>query len=87
MANDITALRDALFSTLAALRAGEVDVNTARGVNDLAKTLVETARVEVDFLRATGAEGATSTFLGAAVTTEAPMPRGITGVTTHRIAR
>lgn len=60
--NDITALRDALFETLRGVRSGAVDIDKARLVNELGKTLIDTARVEIDFLKATG--GDTSTFLG-----------------------
>lgn len=80
-------LRATLFDTLQALRAGTVDVAKARAINELAGTIVDTARVEVDFLRATGREQ--SEFLGLehkpAAENRAALPPGITGVHVHRI--
>jgi hypothetical protein len=59
--NDITALRAALFETLRGVRDGTVDLDKARAINELSKTLVDTAKVEVDYLRATG--GGESAFI------------------------
>ncbi|MDP2432920.1 MAG: hypothetical protein Q8O33_12920 [Pseudomonadota bacterium] len=55
--NDIGALRDILFDTLRKVKAGEMAPDQAKGVNDLAQTLINTAKVEVDFIRATGGSG------------------------------
>lgn len=77
-------LRAALFDTLDQVRAGEIDPDRARAVNALAKTLTDTARVEVDYLRATG--GGESAFIGTAIgaANVAPiLPNGITGVRRH----
>lgn len=86
MSQDITALRQHLFNTLQGVKDGKIDIETAKAINEIGKTLVDTARVEVDFLRATGGEE--STFLkpkpGADVT-EPGLPPGITGVTVHRL--
>jgi hypothetical protein len=54
--DNLTALRTELFATLRGLRDKTIDIDTARAVNDVAKTLVDTAKVEVDFARATGGE-------------------------------
>jgi len=77
--NHITALRQHLFSAIRGLRNGELEVDKARAINELGKTLVDTARVEVDYLKAT--DGAESPFIAAQATT-AP-PDGITGITRH----
>lgn len=88
MSDDVQALRAALFSTIADLRAGTIDTEHARGVNELAKTIVESARVEVDFVRAAGLDGAMSAFLGEAIALPAPAgPTGVRGTVTHRIGR
>jgi hypothetical protein len=79
-------LRAHLFSTLEGVKKGEIDLERARAVNELAKTLVDTARVEVDFLRAT--DGDKSTFLGASSESEhpkLPLPNGIVGITRHQL--
>lgn len=54
--NDIAELRTHLFDTLRGLRSKEnpMDIDRARAVSEVAKTLIDSARVEVDFLRATG---------------------------------
>ena len=80
--SDLTALRAHLFDTLRGLKEKTVDLDTARAVNDVAKTLVDTARVEVDYLRATG--GGESTFIDTAAGAN-NLPSGITGVTRHRL--
>lgn len=54
--NDIAELRTHLFETLRGLRNKDepMDVDRAKAISAVAKTLIDTARVEVDFLRATG---------------------------------
>jgi len=55
--NDISALRSILFDALRAVKAGDMSPEQAKGVNELAQTLINTAKVEVDFIRATGGTG------------------------------
>ena len=54
--NDINELRTHLFDTLRELRDKEnpLDIDRAKAVSEVAKTLIDSARVEVDFIRATG---------------------------------
>lgn len=80
--NNLTALRAELFATLRGLKSGSVDLDRARAVNELGKTLIDTARVEVDYLRATG--GGESSFIDTAAGSD-NLPAGITGVHVHRI--
>lgn len=55
----ITDLREQLMQTLADLRDREnpMDVDRARAVAQVANVLVDTAKVEVDYIKATGAAG------------------------------
>jgi hypothetical protein len=55
----ITDLREQLMQTLADLRNREapMDVDRARAVAQVAGVLVDTAKVEVDYIKATGAAG------------------------------
>lgn len=55
--NKIDDLRNHLFETLEALKDDEkpMDLARAKAIADVAKVLVESAKVEVDFLKATGA--------------------------------
>ena len=57
MQNKIDDLRNHLFETLEALKDDEkpMDLERARAVADVAKVIVESAKVEVDFLKVTGA--------------------------------
>ena len=79
----INDLRDTLFATLEAVKSGAMDLDKARQVNEVAKTIVETAKVEVDYLRVTG--GGESTFIDSAIGSD-NMPNGITGIVLHRLA-
>lgn len=73
-------LRGVLFSTLESLKAGTMDLDRARVMNDVAKTLVDTAKVEVQFLQVTGGEE--SNFID----TKAKGPEALPpGVTQHRL--
>lgn len=60
MANEtIETLRDHLFATLAALRDKEnpMDVDRAKAIADVAGRVIETAKVEVQYMDVTGATG------------------------------
>lgn len=96
--NSLAGLRAALFETLRGVKAGTIDLDKARQVNELGKTLVDTARVEVEFMRATGAEehsgfirpaggdGQPALPNGAGqanVTKPTPPGNGIVGITRH----
>jgi hypothetical protein len=64
-----------------------MDLDKARAVNEVAKTIVDTAKVEVDYLRATG--GGESSFIDTAIGADnlpEGLPNGITGITRHRLA-
>lgn len=57
--SDINELREHLFATLRGLKDGSVNVDQARAVSDVAQVLINTAKVEVDYLRATGQQSGT----------------------------
>lgn len=82
MSNDITALREHLFAALQGVKDKTLDLDQARAINEIGKTLVDTAKVEVDYLKATG--GGESQFIDTAVGTD-NLPPGITGRTVHRL--
>lgn len=86
MSKSITDLRETLFATLEGVKNGSIDLDKARSVNEIAKTIVDTAKVEVDYLRVAG--GDKSKFLEAADGNGKPpdgLPPGITGITQHRL--
>lgn len=75
-------LRAALFDALQKVKDGTMDLDKARAVNELGKTLIDSAKVEVDYLRTTG--GGESGFIDSAVGAS-NLPDGITGRTVHRL--
>lgn len=83
MSQDITTLRQTLFDALQAIKTGDMPLDQARALNDVAKTIVDTAKVEVDYIRACG--GGESAFLDTAAGA-ANLPNGITSITRHRLA-
>lgn len=83
MSKNLSDLREALFDALQKVKDGSLDIDKARAINEIGKTLVDTAKVEVDYLRST--DGGESSFIDTAVG-ESNLPAGITGVTRHRIS-
>lgn len=82
MSKSIEDLREALFATLQGVKDGSIDVEKARAVNELGKTICDTAKVEVDYIKASG--GGESSFLSTAIGAD-NLPPGITGITQHRL--
>lgn len=54
--NKIEDLRNHLFATLEALQdeCNPMDIERAKAISDVAQTIINSAKVEVDFLKATG---------------------------------
>lgn len=77
----INDLRAALFDTLEKVKNRSIDLDQARAINDIAKTLVDSAKVEVDYLRTT--DGMESGFI--AGNEQKSLPSGVTGRTVHRL--
>lgn len=57
MSQDLKTLRDELFATLRAVKDGTVNLDKARSINEISKTIIDTAKVEVDYIRALEGEG------------------------------
>lgn len=74
-------LRELLFDTIQGVKNGTVDTEKAKVIGDLSQVMVNTAKAEVDFIRATG--GKDSGFIKSTETEE--LPQGITGIRQHRI--
>lgn len=79
MSNNIETLRGHLFDALQGLKDGKIDIDKAKAMSEIAQTIINTAKVEVDYAKATGAKG--SGFLDKATA----LPPGITGIHTHRL--
>lgn len=80
MANNIDDLRTHLFDAIRELKAGRIDIDKAKAISEIAQVIVNSAKVEVDYAKATGSKG--SGFLDK----QPDLPKGITGTTVHRIA-
>jgi hypothetical protein len=78
----VSDLRAALFDTLAKLQDNKnpMDIDRAKAVSEVAQTIINTAKVEIDFMRATGQQNAGSGFMQI----EAGQPTS-TGVVTRQI--
>ncbi len=89
----INDLRDHLMQTLAALRDREnpMEPDRARAIAQVAGVLVDTAKVEVDYLKATGQQRAgfleePATALLPSAHNPFPASSGITGNYVHRLS-
>lgn len=78
--NKIEDLRNHLFEALEALKDPDkpMELDRARAVADVAKVIVESAKVEVDFLKVTGAAKSTG-FLPNGDDLPVPTPRRLNG--------
>ncbi|MDH1477385.1 hypothetical protein N5F13_23085 [Comamonas thiooxydans] len=88
----ISQLRQHLLDTLADLRNRDnpMEPDRARAVAQVATVLVDSAKVEVDYLRATGQQKAGFLEEPAVITVDtqpngAALPNGITSVTRHTL--
>lgn len=55
--SDIAELRTHLFDTLKGLKDGTIEIDKARAISQVADTIIDTAKVEVDFMRVAGGSG------------------------------
>lgn len=63
--NKISDLRDHLFATIEALKDEEkpMDVARARAICEVSQAIIDTAKVEIDLVRAVGGEPGSGFFL------------------------
>lgn len=80
MSNNVNDLRAHLFDALKGLKDGTLDIENAKAMSEIAQVIVNSAKVEVDYAKATGESG--SGFLGRQ---QDQLPSGITGVHVHKI--
>jgi hypothetical protein len=71
MKNRLTDLRNHLFETLEALKDPEkpMDVDRARAISEVGKTLIDSAKLELQFLELTGTDQGSKKFF------DEPKPR------------
>lgn len=73
-------LRTVLFETIDALKSGTMEIEKAKVISDLSQVMVNTAKVEIEFVKITDSKGS-----GFIPTSEPELPPGITGVHVHKI--
>lgn len=77
-------LRRRLFDAIDKLGRGDMTIDQAKLTSDLAQVIVNSAKVEVEYLRVTG--GGESTFIEPTDDTNpAALPNGISGIVRHRL--
>ena len=54
MSNTIDCLRDSLFAAMKGLKDGTLDLDRARAIVDVGQAIINTAKVEVDYIKARG---------------------------------
>ena len=86
MSKSLNDLRAALFETLESVKNGSMDLDKARAINDIGKTLIDSAKVEVQYLQAIGGAGESS-FIAPDESGDGQgaLPPGIVGITRHRL--
>jgi hypothetical protein len=88
MSSNVNDLRAHLFAALKGLKDGTIDVEKAKAMSEVAQVIINSAKVEVEFAKATGGTSGTG-FLPIAhdnpVPAQTGLPKGITGVHVHRI--
>jgi endo-beta-N-acetylglucosaminidase D len=55
-ANDIEKLRGILFTALENLQDGKIDVPKAKAISDVSQTIINSAKVELDFNKGKGSQ-------------------------------
>jgi hypothetical protein len=88
--NTIQDLREAIFQTIEGVRNKTVPVENATVIGNLGQVIINSAKVEVELVKATQGKVKGTGFMGevldaAPVPGKPALPSGITGVTTHRI--
>lgn len=81
MARNISDLREVLFETMNAVRNGTLDVEKAKVISELGQVMVNTAKTEVDFVKATNQTK--SDFISPEKMPD--LPPGITGIRRHTL--
>lgn len=90
--SNVADLRAHLFATISALRdeSNPMDIERAKAISEVATTIINTAKVEVDYIRATGAGCSEFLEIGTSSNEDKqpkalPHPPGVLGVITHRM--
>jgi len=72
--SNIDTLREHLFSTLQGLKDGSIDADKAKVMGEVSQVIINSAKVEVDFIKANG--GGRSNFITSEVKQITSTPTG-----------
>jgi hypothetical protein len=61
--NKIDDLRNHLFETIELLKDGDIDIEKANAIASVAQTVINLAKVEVDYIKTVGGFGTRSPFI------------------------
>ena len=81
MSKNISDLRSSMFNILDELRAGKLTVEQAKAAAEIGQVVINSAKVEIEFIRETGAPG--SGFIDTA--TAESLPNGVLSITQHKM--
>jgi hypothetical protein len=81
----LAGLRRRLFETIDGVRGGTIALDKARAIGELAQVITNTAKVEVDFLRATQTDEGSGFIVGSDKPHQDAPPNGIVGIVQHRL--
>jgi hypothetical protein len=79
---NIDDVRAALFKALDGLADKSLDIERAKAISDVAQTIINSAKVQVDYLRVTGQTGEAKFLEGS---TPEQLPDGIVSIRRHRL--
>jgi len=91
MSHTLQGLRAHLFDAIDRVKAGTITIEQARTISDLSQVVVNTAKVEIDYLRGLEGDHATSPFLAAPAVDagqtieERELPAGTVRIVQHRL--
>jgi hypothetical protein len=79
---NIDDVRAALFKALDGLADKSLDIERAKAISDVAQTIINSAKVQVDYLRVTGQTGEAKFLEGGELE---QLPDGIVSIRRHRL--
>lgn len=85
--NTLEDLREHLFETLKALRDADnpMSIERAKAISEVAREVIHSAKVEVDYLEVTDQNDARLPVFEKAPAEPEKLPAGVSSITTHRL--
>ena len=88
--NTIKELREHLFDALRGLKDVSMNIETAEAMSTVSQTIINSAKMEVDYMKVTGNTSQALTFVDVQETDPVErivqdLPNGITSIVRHRI--